>query len=175
MKLKSILACLVLCVAVSGIARGQKVSVDWDRAASFSGFKTYAWVAGTPVPNQLMHQRIVDGIDQQLSLKGLQKVDVSANPDLIVSYVAAMSSQTQVNTMGTGGWGWGYRRGGGMTTTTVSTIPVGLLEVNIGNPSHKLLWIGKSSDAISDNPEKSAKRINKALEKMFKKFPPPVK
>lgn len=97
-KLASAALCLMLCVTASA----QKVTVDWDKSANFSSFKTFAYLQGTPTPNQLMDQRIVNGIEQQLALKGLQKVDLNANPDLIVSYQAAGSTKTQINTVGTG-------------------------------------------------------------------------
>lgn len=51
-----------------------------------------------------------------------------------------------------------------------------MLAVDIGDAkSHKLLWLGDARDTMSDNPEKNTKKINKALEKMFKKYPPPSK
>ena len=176
MKIKGTFAIAASCLVLGVTASAQKVTVDWDKSTNFSAFKTYVYALGTPVPNQLMDQRIVSGIEQQLTLKGLQKVDVTANPDLIVSYQAAVGSQTQVNTTGTGGYGWGYRWGGGMSTTTVSQIPTGMLAVNIGDAkTHKLLWLGDARDTLSEKPEKNEKKINKALEKMFKKYPPPAK
>jgi Domain of unknown function (DUF4136) len=39
----------------------------------------------------------------------------------------------------------------------------------------KLLWRGIATDTLSDNPQKHAKKIEEAAEKMFKKFPPEVK
>jgi len=159
----------MLCAA----AWAQDVKVDWDRAANFSGYHTYAWATGTPAKNPLMGQRIVDGVDQRLAAKGLQKVDLNSNPDLIVLYHAATGSDTQLNTFGTG-WGWGW--GGGSTTTTVSQIPTGQLSVDIGDAkTKKLLWLGSASDTLSDKPEKNVQKIEKALDKMFKKFPPPAK
>jgi len=148
----------------------QDVKVDWDKGANFSGYHTYAWTTGTPAKNPLMGQRIVDGVDKELAAKGYQQVD-TANPDLVVLYHASTSKQTQLNTMGTG-WGWYW---GGSTTTTVSEIPIGQLSVDIGDPkTKKLLWLGSASDTMSDKPEKNEKKIQKALDKMFKKFPPPA-
>lgn len=63
-----------------------------------------------------------------------------------------------------------------MQTTTVDKIPTGQLSVDIGDPkTKKLLWLGTASDTLSDNPDKNQKKLNSALQKMFKKFPPPVK
>ncbi|MGC2194017.1 MAG: DUF4136 domain-containing protein, partial [Terriglobales bacterium] len=104
----------LLFFVVVGSAWGQKANVDFDREANFASFKTYAWAEGTPAKNPLMDQRIRDGIDKQLAAKGLQKVDASASPDLVVLYHAAVGSETQLTTMNTGGYRWGYRWGGGM-------------------------------------------------------------
>jgi uncharacterized protein DUF4136 len=171
MKVRKVSVLLVLLVVSSAFA--QKVTMDYDHAANFSGYKTYAWAEGTPAKNPLMAQRITEGIDKQLAAKGLQKVDANANPDLIVLYHAATGTQTEINTTGMGP-GWGYRWGGGMSTTTVDKIPTGHLSVDIGDAkTKKLLWLGSASDTLSDNPEKNTKTIDKALDKMFKKFPPP--
>jgi hypothetical protein len=63
-----------------------------------------------------------------------------------------------------------------MSTTTVDKIPVGHLTVDVGDArTKKLLWMGNADDTLSDKPEKNEKKINNALDKMFKKFPPPVK
>jgi hypothetical protein len=59
------------------------VNADWDKTANFANYKTYAWGKGTPAKNQLWDQRIMDAVDGQLAAKGLQKVDVASNPDLI--------------------------------------------------------------------------------------------
>jgi hypothetical protein len=170
LKLLSFFALLLACSA----AYGQSVKIDYDKHANFSGYSTYAWAKGTPVENPLMDQRIIDGIDKQLAAKGLRKVEASANPDLWVLYHGAVGTEMELNTTNMGGWGW--RWGGGMSTTTVDKIPVGRLVVDIGDAkTKKLLWLGDASGTLSDKPEKNEQKLNKALEKMFKKFPPPAK
>jgi hypothetical protein len=171
--MRPIRACAGLLLMILGsVAWAQDVKVDWDKTATFTGFRTYAWGTGTPAKNPLMGQRIVDGINKQLVAKGLQQVDANSNPDLVVLYHAATGAETQLNTMGMG-WGW---RWGGSSTTTVSQIPTGQLSVDIGDAkTKKLLWLGTASDTLSDKPEKNTEKIDKALDKMFKKFPPPAK
>ena len=174
--MKRVRIVLSLCfLLVAGRAFGQKVSVDWDKTANFSSFKTYAWAKGTLAPNQLVDQRITNAIDGQLAAKGLQKVDPGSNPDLVATYAAAAGSQTQLNTTNLGGWGGPWRYGwGGSSTTTVQQIPVGQLVVELGDIKNKdLVWRATASDTMSDNPQKNEKKINKAVEKMFKKYPPP--
>jgi hypothetical protein len=150
--------------------QAKDVKVDWDHHADFSGFKTYAWEPGTPAQNPLWDQRITRAIDEQLEAKGLQKVSPDANPDLVVIYHAAVGHETQFNTTNMGGWGyWGT----GMSTTTVNKIPTGELIVDIGNAKTKtMIWIGTATDTLSDNPDKNQKKVEKAVDKMFKKFPP---
>jgi hypothetical protein len=151
----------------------QKVTSDYDHSATFSNYHTYAWTPGTPVKDQLMDQRIRDNIDQQLVAKGLQKITDPEKADLLVDYDGAVGQQAQYNTMGMGGWGYGWRGGTQMTTTSVSYIPVGTLVVNLGdNKTHKLVWRSTASSTISDNPEKVTKQIQKATAKMFSKYPP---
>jgi hypothetical protein len=128
-------------------------------------------------------ERIVRAIEGQRAAKGLQNVESGANPDLVVAYHAAVGEEAQFDTMSTGGWGygagWGYGYGGGgMSTTTVHKILVGQLVVDLGDVKEKkLIWRGTASDTVSgkDTPEKAEKLINKSVEKMFKKYPPPVK
>ena len=38
--------------------------------------------------------------------------------------------------------------------------------------SKELVWRGIASEMLASNPEKSEKRINKVVRKLFKKFPP---
>jgi hypothetical protein len=160
-------------------ASAQKVNVDWDKGTNFQNFRTFAWGNNTHAKNPIMDQRIVQGIEAQLAAKGLQKVDPASNPDLVVRYHAATDTETQLNTIDTGmyGPGWRYGWGGmGSSTTYVDKILVGQLIVDIGDvKDKKYVWRGTASGTISDKPEKNEKTIDKALTKMFQKFPPPVK
>jgi hypothetical protein len=172
---------LALLLVISLPAIAQKVTVDYDKAASFTNFKTYAWKEGTPAKNPLMQTRITEAIDKELAAKGFKKVDAEQNPDLVVLYHAAVDVETQINTVNMGGYyGWygpyGGVGGGGSSTTYVDKIPVGTLRVDIGDiKNKKLLWQGKAVSNLSDKPEKVEKTINKSAEKMFKNFPPDLK
>jgi hypothetical protein len=74
-----------------------------------------------------------------------------------------------------GGWYWsGF--GDGIATTTVSTTPIGTLVIDIFDaPSKKLIWRGKATETLSDKPDKNEKKLEKAVEEMFKNFPPKPK
>ena len=71
-----------------------------------------------------------------------------------------------------GGWRW-HGWGTGMATTTVENIPVGTLVVDIYDcSSRNLVWRGLANDQLSDKPDKDTKKLEKAVAKMFAKFPP---
>jgi len=92
----------------------------------------------------------------------------------VVIYSATTTTETQINTFESGGaWG-GYRgMGGGISTTTVQKIPIGELIVDMADVKNKdFIWRGTASDTLSDKPEKNQKKLDKALTKMFKNFPP---
>jgi len=65
-----------------------------------------------------------------------------------------------------------------MGTATSSTINIGTVGVDIYDPAAKqLVWRGAASKTIDDkaNPEKRQKNLDKAMAKLLKNFPPPVK
>ena len=167
MKLARILLGLsLLLFAVN--AFGQKVTTDSAPNVDWSKYHTYAWGEGTPAQDPIMAQRIVAGIDAQLSAKGLKKVE--ADPDLLVIYHVATDQQKSVNWQNYGGWG---RFGGGMGSAHVDTVIVGQLKVDLADfKAKQFLWRGTATDSVSSDPQKTAKKLDKALTKMFEKFPP---
>jgi hypothetical protein len=162
----------VLALVIAPAMQAQKVNVDWDHnVQNFSNFKTYSWVKPIrPTSNPLMDQRIVASIDSQLAAKGLQKVDHAA--DVLVTYNAGATEQRSATAMGMGRW----RMGGGMTTVNQSISKIGTLVVDISDAkTNQLVWRAAASDTLSDNPDKNSKKIENAVTKMFKKYPPPAK
>src|SRR5687768_18017722 len=69
-----------LTLLLGTVAFAQSVTYDFDRSADFSRYRTYAWVPGTNVDDELNHNRIVRAVEAQLAAKGLSKVERSANP-----------------------------------------------------------------------------------------------
>src|SRR5215204_1365090 len=93
-------ACLTL-LATTALA--QSVTYDYDRAAIFSKYKTYAWTRGTELTDELNHARVVR-VDAALAGKGLAKVEPDANPDVLVAYHASFDRNLEIT--GTAhGWG----------------------------------------------------------------------
>jgi hypothetical protein len=156
----------------------QKVRVDYDHGCSFARYKTYRWIqlpatqlpgAQLPegqFPNQLMHERIVRYVEEALSARGLKHVETGG--DLLVSYEMNVSEQQQFITTGSG-WGWGSE----FSTTTTEAILTGTLVVDLTDQRQKqLVFQGVSSETISSRPQKNTKTLQKAINKMFAKYPP---
>jgi Domain of unknown function (DUF4136) len=156
---------------MSSTAMAQDVSYDYDKAADFSRLKTYAWVPGTNLRDELNHKRIMDAVDAQLVRKGLTRVDSPNQADVLVSYHTAFGTELQINGYGTG-WGPRYRRTG---SARVEEITIGTLAiVMMDGKSRDVLWRGITSKELDldASPEKRDKNINKAAEKLFRKYPP---
>ena len=174
---------LLGCVSASA----QDIRYNFMPGTDFMKYKTYKWVRvpNAQYPNQILDEQIMRSIDAQLAMKGLSKDE--SNPDLYVAYQASVDKQTQWNSYSTDMGGWGYGRWGGWggygggtssTTTTSSTINIGTLNVDVYDVAAKnQIWRGAASKTLGSgkNPEKVQKNLDKAMAKLFKKYPPPVK
>ena len=172
-----------LLFAVCAVASAQDIRFNYLQGTDFSKYKTYKWVRvpKAQYPNDILDEQIMRAIDTQLAAKGLTKTE--DNPDLYVTYQAAVNQEKQWNSFSSGGdyWGWGGWGGwGGMstTTTTSKTINIGTLNVDLYDTgTKKQVWRGAASKTLGSgkDPAKVNKNLNKAVAKLFKKYPPPVK
>ena len=153
--------------------RAQDVSIDFDKATNFGGYKTFAVKLGTAWGNPLGEKRVTDEITSSLVEKGWH-VAPADKADVIVVLHGATDKKKSLDTFYTGGYG-GYRWGGmgGSSQTTVHEYTVGTLVTDMFDAKTKnLIWRGTASDELSDKPEKNAKKLAKAGDKLFKDFPP---
>jgi hypothetical protein len=152
-------------------ASAQKVVTDYDHSANFSQYHTYSW-GHVHSSDPLFEQRIRDAVDHDLQAKGWQQVPEGG--DVTLTAVLIKREQAEYNTFYTGlggGWRW-HGWGGGMATTTIDRVPVGTLLVDMYDTNSKqLIWRGEAHDQMSDKPEKDTKKLEKAVDKMFEKFP----
>ncbi len=162
----------------------QKVRIDFDHGTHFSGYKTYSWEhsADAPpleaFPNQLMRDRIVGFIEEALAARGFKHVP--AGGDLLVSYSMQVTQEPVYTTFSTGSgpgwdwdWDWGSGWGSGFSTTTVQTVYEGTLAVNmVDRNQKKLVFQATSTEEISSRPEKNTRKLGKAVNEIFEKYPP---
>jgi Domain of unknown function (DUF4136) len=156
------------------IALAQSVSYDYDRAANFSSYKTYAWTRGTELTDDLNHARVVRAIDAALVTKGLARVEPSANPDVLVAYHASFDKNLEI-TGSAHGWGPFDLGGDRWGSARVQPVLVGTLVVDISDArTNASVWRSLASSDIrpTDKPQSRDKKIAKATEKMFRNYPP---
>jgi hypothetical protein len=163
---------------VGAAVSAQDVKVDFDKAADFTKYKTFAIKLGTSWNNPLGEKRVLAEIQQGLTEKGWTATPDDSKADAIVVLHGATEKQKSLNTFysgGYGGYGWRGGWGGGMgtSTTTVDEYTVGTLVVDIFDAKSKqLVYRGTATDELSNKPEKNAKKLAKASDKLFKDFPP---
>jgi hypothetical protein len=150
----------------------QKVVTDYDHSVNFSRYHTYSW-GNVHATEPLFESRIREAVDHVLQAKGWQLAP--AEGDVMLTAVAIERHQPEYTTFYDGlGGGWRWRGWGtGMATTTVDKIPVGTLVLDIYDCSTmNLVWRGEAHDQLSGKPDKDSKKLEKAVAKMFAKFPP---
>jgi len=150
-----------------------ETKVDYDRAASFSSYKTFAFKDVRTPDNPISMRRVQSAIDKTLASRGLAKAD--GTPDLWVVLHTRTRRQTQVTTYSSG-WGWGWRwRGPYWSTARVEQIPVGTLMVDlIDTKAKELVWRGSASRIVDadETPKDRDEKVQEAVNKLFDGFPP---
>ncbi|HEV2494931.1 MAG TPA: DUF4136 domain-containing protein [Terriglobia bacterium] len=167
MKMRIFVVTLILLAASS--ARAQKITVQFDPAADFSKYKTFAIRGGqlssrNPALNsELVKKRIEADMEQGLTAKGL--VMVPGRADLNVRYRLGAARRTEVERYPAGWRGLGTR---------VVRVPYteGTLVIDLHDSSTRsLVWRAIASEEKSD-PIKLESKLDDMVKKALKKYPP---
>jgi hypothetical protein len=163
---------LILTLLAALGASAQKITVEFDQAANFSRYKTFAIRDGqlnsrNPALNsELVKKRIDAHIQRYLTSKGLSMV--SGQSDLNVRYRLGSAPKTELESYPAGWRGWGTR---------VVRVPYteGTLVIDLRDPATRsLVW-----RAIASVEKKDANKIETKLDDMVKKslekYPPKPK
>jgi hypothetical protein len=170
---------------------GQKVRYNFMPGTDFAKYRTYRWVRveKADYPNEIIDAQITRSIDAQLGQKGLSKIE-SEGADLLITYQAAISQEKEWNAYSYGGdywgggWGWGGWRGGywgggpSTTTSTTRTINIGTLRLDFYDREKKqMVWRGEATKTLDPPKEahKLQKKIDNAMKKLLKNYPPKEK
>ena len=165
-------------VALSAFtANAQKVKVASNPGTDFSKYKTYAWDQGM-MSNPLIKQNIMAAVDSALAGKGLRQVQTE--PDLILSALAATESDLTVTNPS-----WAPQLNSIATGIPASSqawpVTKGTLLINISDAKTKdEVWRATATHTLENGPtgdrirdaKSVQKPIQKAIQKMFKNFPP---
>jgi hypothetical protein len=167
MKTRFALCAMLVCIT-STIAVGQQVSVNYNQSQDFSKFHTYAWGSNNTnqIQNSILAQVAQQDINAAMQGKGLQMVQESQKPDLILTANGGMRQQTSYTA-------WGMRGiGGGMGGITPQQNVEATLIVDLYDAKNQaLVWLGIAQDTLSNKGSKNQEMVGKAIHKMFKQWP----
>jgi len=167
MKTNIAICALLLCFA-STIAFAQQVSVNYDHNASFAQYHTYAWGSNNKnqIQNSILAQVAQQDINAAMQGKGLQMVQESQNPDLILVASGGEREQTSYSAWGMRGIGGGM---GGISPeqNVEATMIVSLYDAK----QQSLIWRGIAQNTLNKNGNKNQEMVEKAVQKMFKQWP----
>lgn len=149
-------------------ALAQDVSVNYDKAYDFSKIKSFAVQVGSPAQDPFLEKHFVSTVTQALAAKGWVQADAAA-ADATVMLHGKSETRKRLEGYSTGGYRWG----GGMGSAQLEDYRVGTIVVDVFEAKTKtLLFRGAAGDEMSDKAEKNEKKIDKAVSKIFKDFPP---
>ena len=163
---------LLLILATALAALAQKVTVEFDQAAGFGRYKTFAIRGGqlnsrNPALNsELVRKRIDADIERGLTARGLTMV--SGPSDLNVRYRLGTARKAEMETYPAGWRGLGTR---------VVRVPFteGTLVIDLRDPSTRsLVWRAIASEEKSDAIKIEGK-LDDMVRKSLEKYPPKQK
>jgi hypothetical protein len=161
---------LTLLAALGALA--QKITVEFDQAADFSKYQTFAIRDGqlnsrNPALNsELVKKRIDAGIDRFLTARGLTMV--SGRSDLNVRYRFGSARKAELERYPAGWRGLGTR---------IVRVPYteGTLVIDLRDPStHSLIWRAIAREDKSD-ATKIESKLDDMVKKSFQNYPPKPK
>ena len=160
-----------------------KVATDYDPDASFSSYKTYAWLPRPVDPtgdlradNPLVHARVRDAVDEALKAKGYERL-LEGMPGFYVGYHLSLTTKMEATRMDNYyGYGTGRWRSAGTSQTVIREYEVGVLVLDIVDAElDRLVWRSTGRKVISNTPptpEQSRQRILDAVTQILAPFPP---
>lgn len=171
MKKTAVLVAVLLLASLAGACSTLKTSVDWDRKADFSKYRTWSWKSTGDIRDPIWSRRVEDVLEDTLAARGVTKVKDGG--DLWGVVHARFSVNEQVNTYSAGwGYGWGW---GGPMVTTVTPIPVGAMIFDLVDTRTKeLVWRGTASAELETgvSNEHREENLRKVLAGLFANYPP---
>jgi len=158
---------VALAAAISVPVVMADTKVDWDADVSHDRYRTFDAREGTPLSNPLAMLRIRQAIASYLVHRGLAEDDEA--PDVVVVVHASVTPDRPLNLDG-----YGERSNAWSTPLAdLGEIDAGTLVVDLVDPeTGVLVWRAVATGAVTNNPTKNRKKIDKVIARMFRRFPP---
>ena len=169
---------LILVLATTSTVFADKVKIDYDKAASFSEFKTYAFKPGLLMiaeDRDRLDSRFFKAMRQELNNKGM--TEVQENPNVYVTYFGTLGAVSSSGSLYAPGqlatYDWGIPQGWSGVTSTTSVQGSVLIEM-VNASTRQLVWRATLQGLVKNlgNPDKQEQRINEVIQKAFKEYPP---
>jgi hypothetical protein len=172
----ALLMWIVVSVLTLAACNPTYIQHDYDQDADFNQYETFAWMEqttmteGTPQAVQqsgLYEARIKRAVNEGLEKKGLRLVD--SEPDLFIAYHIGIQDYTEIRRTGTG---WGYDRNTRVDQFQEGTFILDLIDAN----KDQLVWRGIAEGVLDEypTPEKMDRDVKNMVQRLLKKYPPPL-
>jgi hypothetical protein len=161
-------------ILFSSVTSAQEIKIEFDKSHDFTQYKTFRFGEAeviTPkdqkqVNDEEIKRWIVKAISTELSLKGLQQVDSSA--DLVVSYIVGTLSRSDMGNVGPMGMAPGSTE-----RAYIRDYQQGSLIIDLNNSKNFLVWrINSTTNMSSAGGERLVDQI---VQRGFKQFGKPAK
>jgi hypothetical protein len=172
---------LALAVVVAACGSSAKVAIEYDKAANFKGYRTYAWLPREPGPEQAqaardprLREAAMRAIDEGLAAKGLTRTDIDKSPDLLVAVHGWAVNRIDVQAYGYayGPVPYGYYPVG-PTGVDVRTYRDGTMIIDLVDArTKKMVWRGTATDTFEPGAE--VKTVRNAAKQTLEDYPPPL-
>jgi hypothetical protein len=173
-----------LALALTACAATLRVDSDFDSAANFAAYHSFAWIredplirsSASPTPiSPLNSRRIMEAIELELKAKGYTLSADRAAADFVVAYtVGARDRMDATSYPAPFFWGgyWGHAYFG--NAVEVRTYREGQLSIDLfDGKSHQPVWHGAATKRISEADRANAKaNIDAAVKAILARFPP---
>ena len=138
-----------------------------DPSAPFATYKTYAWTSGTPSPDPITERRIHAAVEAQMSGKVIRLAAPDETPDIYVTtHVVIHQQEAKTSALSSAS---------GAGTIEAARYSQGAIVIDVYDAhTQKMAWRGVAAGTDSDKPSKNADKIEKALTKLFQRYPSAV-
>lgn len=160
-------------VLLTACASSPEIITDRDPSVDFSRYSTYYWAQSPEGIEPLQQQRIQQGVDDRLQMRGW-RLDPEQGRVAIAAHVATQQKR-RLDTFYNGApmryWGW-YGWGPTMATTTEHVYEVGTLIIDMfDRDTKRAIWRGSAQSVMPHAPAKRTATLEAGLDGIFAEFP----
>ena len=175
----SVASVVLVALFLGACATTMSVSSHVARGADFARYHTYDWGPADDLPtgdprldgNPFFQDHLQGAVERQLAARGFER-SASGTPDLLVHYHASIDQRLDVHDVN-------RRYGhclGDECQAEITTYEAGTLVLDIVDTrTNDVIWRGWAQDSVEgvlDNPDKMARQINEAVQRMLARLGP---